>query len=643
MGIAQTGTGKTLAFGIPLIQRLAQHKGKMKGLIILPTRELALQVNKALAQIGTPLGMKTAILIGGESMGKQFKMLAANPEIIIATPGRLIDHLENHRIKLTEVGILVLDEADRMLDMGFAPQIDRILRNVSKVRQTMLFSATMPEEIVKIAKSYMATPLRVEIAPSGTAIDLVTHELFFVSKSSKMDMLENILLEYKGSVLVFSRTKHGAKKIAKTLRDIGHTAAEIHSNRTLNQRLDALEGFKLGRYRVLVATDIAARGIDVVGIQLVVNFDLPEQAEDYVHRIGRTGRAGLKGHAVSFATHDQRGDVQKIERLTRLALPVSKPPSDILAKAPASEPSAKPGRSGRRNDSRESRHSERPRPAKSESRSYGKDRFATEKPKEFKREDKPEIRDHYDAPKPKPYKTEAKPEFREDRRPPKSDYRSEPRSEYRSEPRESRGPAKPRTYGQDSRPDNRERYGAAKPRAFKSESNPSFRDGNRPPRAEYRKEAQPSSNDYRGPLKPRAYGQDTRPDNREGYGAAKPKSYKSETKPAFRDSARPGRPEYRSDSREYRGGPKPRPYQGINKPEKWAPYAPAKPGQKSAPRSGNVEPRSDYRKPEGPHKPKPYKSEFPAGARKEYVSAKPKRKFAPAKSKEYFAPFKKKR
>ena len=339
MGIAQTGTGKTLAFGVPMIQRLAQSQGgKTKGLVILPTRELALQVNETLKKIGSVIGLKTAILIGGEAMGKQIKMLRLNPHIIIGTPGRLIDHLEQKTLHLTTVSILVLDEADRMLDMGFAPQIKKIMQTVPKVRQTMLFSATMPDEIVDIAKSYMSLPLRIEVAPAGTAIELVEQELFFVQKEDKAALLQNILKEYSGSILVFCRTKFGAKKIAQTVRNHSHTASEIHSNRSLNQRIEALEGFKIGRYRVLVATDIAARGIDVSGIQLVVNYDLPSTAEDYVHRIGRTGRAGLAGKAISFAMPDQRHEVRAIERLIRKNLPITQTPTLArLPKEPGSE------------------------------------------------------------------------------------------------------------------------------------------------------------------------------------------------------------------------------------------------------------------------------------------------------------------
>ncbi len=327
IGIAQTGTGKTLAFGIPMIQRIAQNPGKTMGLVVLPTRELALQVSETLKKIGSPLGLRAVLLIGGADIRKQSKALLLQPHIIIATPGRLIDHLESRRITLEKVNTLILDEADRMLDMGFAPQINAILRSVPKGRQTMLFSATMPDEIVRIAKATMSLPLRIEVAPSGTAIDLVSQELFFVHRDDKLPLIKTLLTKYQGSVLMFCRTKHGAKRLTKALHDMNYSAAEIHSNRTLNQRLAALDGFKIGRFRVLVATDIAARGIDVKGIQLVVNYDLPDSPEDYVHRIGRTGRAGASGHAISFATPDQKRDVYNIERLIRRVVPLSKTPT----------------------------------------------------------------------------------------------------------------------------------------------------------------------------------------------------------------------------------------------------------------------------------------------------------------------------
>jgi ATP-dependent RNA helicase RhlE len=324
IGIAQTGTGKTHAFAIPMCQRLAQKKGV--GLVLAPTRELAIQIDEAFQMLTRSFGMKTACLIGGAPMPGQVQALRKNPSIVIATPGRLIDHISQWNFLPDEVTILVLDEADRMLDMGFAPQINKILRSLPKDRQTMLFSATMPKEIVDIAAVYMKLPVSVEIAPSGTTVERVTQELFIVKKEAKLRLLSKILAQYHGSVLLFSRTKYNARKITMSIRDMGYSAAEIHSNRSLGQRREALEGFKSGRYKVLVATDIAARGIDVSGIELVINYDLPEDAENYVHRIGRTARAGCHGRAVSFATPDQSRDVRDIERLIRITLPVSEHP-----------------------------------------------------------------------------------------------------------------------------------------------------------------------------------------------------------------------------------------------------------------------------------------------------------------------------
>ncbi|MHB9155034.1 MAG: DEAD/DEAH box helicase [Endomicrobiales bacterium] len=324
IGIAQTGTGKTLAFGIPMLQRLQQMRGR--GLILVPTRELALQVNEALVNFTRPLGMETAVLIGGESMLDQIIALRRNPRVIIATPGRLIDHVGQQRIRLDDVHVLVLDEADRMLDMGFLPQIERILALVPSERQTMLFSATMPPGIVKIASAYMQLPVRTEIAPSGTVAEHVSQEVFIVHKDMKNKLLAKILDQYTGTVLLFARTKIGAHRVTQVVRHMRHNVAEIHSDRSLEQRTEALEGFKTGKYRILVATDIAARGIDVSSIELIINYDLPDEAENYVHRIGRTGRAGQQGHAISFATPEQGTDVRSIERVMRSVIPVSEHP-----------------------------------------------------------------------------------------------------------------------------------------------------------------------------------------------------------------------------------------------------------------------------------------------------------------------------
>ena len=330
MGIAQTGTGKTLAFGIPLIQKLLNERGF--GLVVVPTRELAEQVSESIKKVGHSLGIRTATIIGGESIFRQYKSLKANPHIVIGTPGRIIDHLRQKNLTLNKVNILVLDEADRMLDMGFAPQLAVILKTIPKERQTMLFSATMPEQILNIAKSYMKLPIRIEIARPGTTAAKVTQEVFFVPQESKLELLRKTLEEYRGSVLIFVRTKFAAKRLTLSLKNMNHTAVEFHSNRSLSQRRMALADFKTGKFRVLVATDIAARGIDVNNIEVVINYDLPANAEDYVHRIGRTARAGVAGHAISFARPNEAHDVRTIERLIRETLPVSKLPA--LAASP---------------------------------------------------------------------------------------------------------------------------------------------------------------------------------------------------------------------------------------------------------------------------------------------------------------------
>ncbi len=329
IGIAQTGTGKTLAFGIPMLQRLSRDGGQ--GLVLVPTRELAQQVEVALQRLGRNFGLKTAVLIGGEDFGRQLRKLKTKVHIIIATPGRLIDHLTRKTVSLKTIKILVMDEADRMLDMGFMPQIKIILDSLPRERHTMLFSATMPARIVTLAATHMKLPVRVEVAPAGSTATDVSQEIYFIPKPEKPQLLEKILKEYKGSTLVFTRTKYEAKKLASIVRKMGHTANEMHSNRSLSQRREALEGFKLGRYRVLVATDIAARGIDVRNIELVINYDMPEQAEDYVHRIGRTGRAGAVGHAISFAMPHQQNDVRNIERLIKKSLPTHNKPQTAVS------------------------------------------------------------------------------------------------------------------------------------------------------------------------------------------------------------------------------------------------------------------------------------------------------------------------
>ncbi|OIO52052.1 hypothetical protein COT40_01510 [Candidatus Peregrinibacteria bacterium CG08_land_8_20_14_0_20_41_10] len=340
VGVAQTGTGKTLAFGIPLIQRLDQINGS--GLIILPTRELALQVDEVLRGLGLKLGLKTVVLIGGTPIYPQIQALKRNPDIIIATPGRLNDHLHQKTASLKNVKIVVLDEADRMLDMGFAPQIKKIFQELPAERQTMLFSATLAPEIMKLATSFLKLPIRVEVAPTGSIAEHLTQEIFIIHRNDKTRLVDKLLQQYLGTTLIFTRTKYGAKKLTRAIREMGQNAAEIHSNRSLSQRKEAMAGFKSGKYRVLIATDIASRGIDVAGIELVINYDLPTNTEDYIHRIGRTARAGVTGHAISLATPEQRKELRDIEHLIRKALPISPvpelPPSRQSKFVPTTQP-----------------------------------------------------------------------------------------------------------------------------------------------------------------------------------------------------------------------------------------------------------------------------------------------------------------
>lgn len=323
IGIAETGTGKTFAFGLPMIEYLMANTGR--GLILVPTRELALQVEEAIRPFARILDVKTVSLIGGASMRRQISQLTMRPRIIVATPGRLIDHMQQKTLNLRDIGMLVLDEADRMLDMGFAPQIERVLEQVPETRQTMLFSATMPDAIASIAERYMRMPIRVEVARAGTPAEKISQEILLLHREDKMKALSQILNNQEGRVLVFSRTKHNARKMAIQLQREGIKAGDIHSNLTTAQRRRALEMFTTGHKPVLVATDIAARGVDVKDVRLVINFDLPDNPDDYVHRIGRTGRAGATGHAISFVTSEDRRAVRSIEQIIQRPLPLSAP------------------------------------------------------------------------------------------------------------------------------------------------------------------------------------------------------------------------------------------------------------------------------------------------------------------------------
>lgn len=315
VGIAQTGTGKTLAYSVPMLQRLTSARGQ--ALVLVPTRELAIQVEEMIFKISKGLNIKTSTIIGGEPYHQQIRSLRSSPDIIIATPGRLIDHLKKKVFRLDKINMVVLDEADRMFDIGFLPEIKEILSLTPKEKQVLLFSATMPNAITDIAYAYMKIPVRIEVAPQGTVAENIIQELFIVDNRSKISLLQSVLKENKGTVLVFSRTKIGAKKISRAIAAMDDSAIEIHSDRSLFQRKEAIRGFKSGKYRILVATDIAARGIDVSNISLVINYDLPENSGDYVHRIGRTGRAGSNGLAISFVTPNQRRNIKQIEKLIK--------------------------------------------------------------------------------------------------------------------------------------------------------------------------------------------------------------------------------------------------------------------------------------------------------------------------------------
>lgn len=431
IGLAQTGTGKTLAFGIPM--SLMLNRGEV-GLVLAPTRELAQQIAESLVI----LDVRSVLVVGGAPMGRQVKELRMPHDVVVATPGRLMDHMRQRTYRLNRIRIAVLDEADRMLDMGFAPDIEEILAACPEERQTMLFSATMPSSIEDLSGKFLRSPERIEVAPQGSASELVDQELVYVRHEAKFEALNDGLSKAEGTVLVFTRTRHGARKLALGLREWGHTAAEIHADRTLAQRREALGGFKNGRYRILVATDIAARGIDVKDISLVVNFDVPEHAEDYVHRIGRTGRAGAKGRSVTLALPNQKRLIRNIERVmgdrikeVREVLADLEPKLIHHRERPVRDESAEPVRDERseraprrdREDRFERGRFERPDRGESRNRDGGNERFVPndrgprperperndrferndrsesfERPNRFERNDRPERFERNDRP-----------------------------------------------------------------------------------------------------------------------------------------------------------------------------------------------------------------------------------------------------
>ncbi len=329
LGLAQTGTGKTLAFGLPLIDHLLAQPGKpapktTKSLVLAPTRELVNQIADSLRALTHKTKIRVATVVGGQSINKQVMFLARGTDILVATPGRLIDLMDRGAVDLSSVKHLVMDEADQMLDMGFIHALRRIAPELGTPRQTMLFSATMPKQMEELSRAYLSNPKRVQVSPPGKAADKIRQSVHFVARSEKPAKLREILSKDAGALtLVFSRTKHGAEKLMKGLVSEGFNAASIHGNKTQGQRDRAIKAFRQGEINVLVATDVAARGIDIPGVAYVINYDLPTVPDNYVHRIGRTARAGREGEAISFCTKDEVDQLRQIQKLMKAEIPVA--------------------------------------------------------------------------------------------------------------------------------------------------------------------------------------------------------------------------------------------------------------------------------------------------------------------------------
>lgn len=329
LGLAQTGTGKTAAFSIPIIQQLYQnkvktHKREIKALILTPTRELAIQINECLTDYTKYTDIRHCVIFGGVKQNSQVTELRRGIDILVATPGRLLDLMNQGIINLNSIQHFVLDEADRMLDMGFIHDIKRLLPKLPQKKQTLFFSATMPNSIDKLSRSILRNPVKVEVAPVSSVVETIDQLIYFVEKQEKKDLLIDLLKkETSKSALVFSRTKHGADKIARILCKAGIESAAIHGNKSQNARQRALSNFKSNDIRVLIATDIAARGLDIDQLELVINYDLPDVAETYVHRIGRTGRAGNNGTALTFCAQDEKDMLRDIQKLTGITLPIA--------------------------------------------------------------------------------------------------------------------------------------------------------------------------------------------------------------------------------------------------------------------------------------------------------------------------------
>src|SRR6056297_3880934 len=352
MGLAQTGTGKTAAFGLPLLAKLMEEPGKpapkaVRSLILAPTRELAGQIRDTLLPLVKDTPIKVALVVGGASIGAQIKRMQMGTDVLVATPGRLLDLLDRRALSLSDTRFLVLDEADQMLDLGFIHALRKIAGLLPSTRQTMLFSATMPKQMEEIASSYLTHPKRVQVSPPGKAADKVTQEVHFIAKAAKPDLLIELLGKHKGELaLVFGRTKHGSDKLARKLEQAGFSVAAIHGNKSQGQRERALKAFRDGQVKVLVATDVAARGLDIPDVKHVYNFELPNVPDNYVHRIGRTARAGKDGAAIAFCAPDEMGELKDIQKVLGMTIPVaSGRPWEVLPD-PTAKKSGGPGRRG---------------------------------------------------------------------------------------------------------------------------------------------------------------------------------------------------------------------------------------------------------------------------------------------------------
>lgn len=387
MGLAQTGTGKTAAFALPLIQHFSEQSQKplprkVRALILSPTRELAAQIHDNICAYAKGLNLSTAVMFGGVSYGPQFKKLAAGLDILVSTPGRLIDHLERQTISLDRVETLILDEADHMLDMGFAPALKKIVSKIPRNRHTQMFSATMPDNIRELAQALLNEPETIMVTPPAATADKVEQSLFMVkSQADKRNTTLNLMVEREnpGRTLIFTRTKHGANRLASFLTEKAFPASAIHGDKSQGARERMLREFRSGETPILVATDIAARGIDVKEIQLVINYDLPEEPEVYVHRIGRTARAGASGQAISLCSPDEIKKARDMHRLLGRILPVHSSSQELpeeLTTVPGKNRASQPAPRNNRRPDRSWRNSSRsgPEPRGDSSRSYSRNR-----------------------------------------------------------------------------------------------------------------------------------------------------------------------------------------------------------------------------------------------------------------------------